>query len=251
MGNPPHGLLLKFSMPSDPRYLPVVRGAIGPLAALIGWDESECDAIVLAIHEALANVITHAYHNRTDGLMELECRESADGLEIALLDNGDAPDRSKICARENGRRATGRPWNAHHPERDGRSFLPGIAGGKSFCGEQAVQEGAMKITVREVGAAKVVEVDGDVDLGTSSELRRTLLPALPTGGRLALNLAAIRYIDSSGIATLIEVLKRSQNLKKEFVLFGLTPRVQEVFRLTHVIRIFQVFQTEQEALGVS
>jgi len=32
MGNPPHGLLLKFSMPSDPRYLPVVRGAIGPLA---------------------------------------------------------------------------------------------------------------------------------------------------------------------------------------------------------------------------
>ena len=102
MGNPPHGLLLKFSMPSDPRYLPVVRGAIGPLAALIGWDESECDAIVLAIHEALANVITHAYHNRTDGLMELECRESADGLEIALLDNGDAPDRSKICAREMG-----------------------------------------------------------------------------------------------------------------------------------------------------
>ncbi len=102
MGNPHHGLEIRFSMPSDPRYLPVVRGAIGPLAALIGWNESECDAIVLAIHEALANVITHAYHNRTDGLMELECRESEDGLEIALLDNGDAPDRSKICAREIG-----------------------------------------------------------------------------------------------------------------------------------------------------
>ena len=109
----------------------------------------------------------------------------------------------------------------------------------------------MKITVREVGAAKVVEVDGDVDLGTSSELRRTLLDALPTAGTLALNLTAIRYIDSSGIATLIEVLNRSQRLKKEFVLFGLTPRVQEVFRLTHVIRIFHVFQTEQEALGES
>ena len=33
------------------------------------------------------------------------------------------------------------------------------------------------------------------------------------------------------------------------MLFGLSPAVQEVFRLTHVIRIFQVFQTEQEALG--
>jgi len=93
-------LRIKFSVPSDPRYLGVVRGAIGSLAAVIGWDESECRAIVLAVDEALTNVIRHAYHCRKDGLMELECRETADGLEIALLDNGDAPDRSKICARE-------------------------------------------------------------------------------------------------------------------------------------------------------
>ena len=89
-------------MPSDPRYLPVVRGVIGPLAAAIGWDETECGAITLAVDEALANIIRHAYHSRADGLIELECRESADGLEIALLDTGDAPDRSKICARELG-----------------------------------------------------------------------------------------------------------------------------------------------------
>jgi len=109
----------------------------------------------------------------------------------------------------------------------------------------------VKISVRDVGAAKVVEVEGEVDLGTSKDLRRALFAALPTVGRLALNLGAIRYIDSSGIATLIEVLKRSQNLKTEFVLFGLSPAVEEVFRLTHVVRIFRVFQTEQEALGTS
>ena len=95
-------LLVKFAMPSDPRYLPVVRGAIGPLAAAIGWDESDCCAITLAVDEALANIIRHAYHNRADGLIELECRESAEGLEIAVLDNGDAADKSKICARELG-----------------------------------------------------------------------------------------------------------------------------------------------------
>jgi anti-sigma B factor antagonist len=109
----------------------------------------------------------------------------------------------------------------------------------------------VKISVRDVGAAKVVEVDGEVDLGTSPDLRRTLFEVLPTVRKLALNLGAIRYIDSSGIATLIEVLKRAQHLQKEFVLFGLSPAVQEVFRLTHVIRIFQVFSTEQEALETS
>src|SRR6185436_15886027 len=82
MSDPPRRLQMKFDMPSDPRYLPVVRGAISALAAAIGWDETECRAITLALDEALANVIRHAYHNRADGLIELECRESADGLEI-------------------------------------------------------------------------------------------------------------------------------------------------------------------------
>ena len=90
MGDDTRHLQMKFAMPSDPRYLPVVRGAIGPLAAAIGWDETECRAITLALDEALANVIRHAYH------------DCADGLEITLWDKGDAPDRSKICAREIG-----------------------------------------------------------------------------------------------------------------------------------------------------
>ena len=109
----------------------------------------------------------------------------------------------------------------------------------------------MKISIRDVGDAKVVEVVGDVDLGTSPVFRRALFETLPLAAKVALNLEAIRYIDSSGIATLIEVLKDSQRLKMEFVLFGLSPAVEQVFQLTHVNRIFRVFQTEQEALGAA
>src|SRR5271154_4352338 len=100
MSDAPRRLQMKFAMPSDPKYLPVVRGAIGPLAAALGWDESECRAITLALDEALANVIRHAYHNCADGRIELECREIGGGLEFTLLDKGDAPDRSKMCVRE-------------------------------------------------------------------------------------------------------------------------------------------------------
>ena len=107
----------------------------------------------------------------------------------------------------------------------------------------------MKISVRDVGNAKVVEVEGDVDMGTSPAFRRTLFDALPHAATVALNLHAIRYIDSSGIAILIEVLKDAQRLNKKFVLFGLSSAVEQVFRLTHVMRIFQVFDTEQQATG--
>jgi len=96
------GVQLKFVLPSDPKFLPVVRGAMCPLAEAMGWEESDCRAIALALDEALANVIRHAYHGRTDGVMELECQVSAEGLEITLLDNGEAPDKSKLCARPVG-----------------------------------------------------------------------------------------------------------------------------------------------------
>jgi anti-sigma B factor antagonist len=106
----------------------------------------------------------------------------------------------------------------------------------------------MTITVRESGTVRIVDLEGDVDLGTSPKLRRTLFDLLGETPRLALNLGALRYIDSSGIATLIEVLKDAQHLRKEFVLFGMSPAVQDVFRLTHVNRIFRIFDTEEEAV---
>jgi anti-sigma B factor antagonist len=107
----------------------------------------------------------------------------------------------------------------------------------------------MQISTREAGEVIVVEVEGNIDLSTSAALRRSLFATLVGTPKLALNLAAIRYIDSSGIAILVEVLKDAQRLNKKFVLFGLSSTVEQVFRLTHVMRIFQVFDTEQEATG--
>ena len=106
----------------------------------------------------------------------------------------------------------------------------------------------MTIAIRESGAAQVVDVKGDVDLGTSPDLRRALFDLLDKKLKVALNLREVRYIDSSGIATLIEVLKSAQRLQMEFVLFALSPAVQDAFRLTHVNRIFRVFDTEEQAL---
>jgi anti-sigma B factor antagonist len=107
----------------------------------------------------------------------------------------------------------------------------------------------VKISVREFGEARVVDLDGEVDLGTSPDLRRALFDLLVKSPKLALNLQALRYIDSSGIATLIEVFKNAQLLQKEFVLYGLSPAVQHVFRLTHVNRIFRIVETEEQAIA--
>lgn len=106
----------------------------------------------------------------------------------------------------------------------------------------------LKISVRASARATVVDLEGTVDLGNSPALRATLFEAVLTTSRLALNMSGVDYIDSSGIATLIEAFKKAKDLKKGFVLFGLGPAVHHVLKLTNLLGVFQVFDSEEHAL---
>lgn len=107
----------------------------------------------------------------------------------------------------------------------------------------------MNLSLRTRESVQIVEVDGDVDLRGSPIVRKTLFDALKASPNVAVNLTGVRYIDSSGIAVLIEALRESQRLRRRFLVFGANARVREVFRLTHVNQIFQVFDDEEQALA--
>jgi serine/threonine-protein kinase RsbW len=89
-----------LSLPSDPRYLGVVRGAIERFATLVGFDEEECRWITLAVHEALTNVIRHAYHNRHDQPVEIRCTERDGGMEVVLVDHGTGVKQEQMTGRD-------------------------------------------------------------------------------------------------------------------------------------------------------
>ena len=59
-------LLLKMELPSNPDALCVVRNALEQLAQMLGFPEDECRAVVLAVDEALTNIIRHAYQGKAD-----------------------------------------------------------------------------------------------------------------------------------------------------------------------------------------
>src|SRR5262249_32273456 len=106
----------------------------------------------------------------------------------------------------------------------------------------------LKTSVRVLPNATIVDLEGAIDIGNAPGLRSTLFEKIPTTSRLLLNMTAIRYIDSSGIAILIEGLKKARDLKKAFVLFGLGPAVYDVLKLTNLLGVFQVFENEERAL---
>jgi len=83
-------------MPSDPRFLSVIRAAVSELTSVSGLSDTDARRIVLALDEALANIIRHAYKSRHDQTIRLECETSADRLEFTLFDQGESCDQAKI-----------------------------------------------------------------------------------------------------------------------------------------------------------
>ncbi|MGH9405846.1 MAG: STAS domain-containing protein [Terriglobia bacterium] len=106
----------------------------------------------------------------------------------------------------------------------------------------------MRTAIRERPGTTIVDVTGDIDMGTSPSLRKTLLESLKKIPRLVVNLREVQYVDSSGIASLVEVLKEARDKNKRLILLGLNPAVREALRLTRLNTIFEILETEEEAL---
>src|ERR1039457_2227728 len=98
----------------------------------------------------------------------------------------------------------------------------------------------LKSSTRIEKGTTVVDVEGQIDLGSSPGLRKTLLNCLLGTDRVAVNLMAVKYIDSSGIASLLEVLKEARKSNKKLVLFGLTSSVLQVLQLTRLTGVFDI-----------
>ncbi len=107
----------------------------------------------------------------------------------------------------------------------------------------------MTTTTRTNQGTTIVDVVGHIDLSSSPALRRTLLDSLKGAQQLAINLSAVKYIDSSGIASLLEVLKEARQTNKRFILLGLTAAVREVLQLTRLTGVFEIRENETEVLN--
>jgi anti-sigma B factor antagonist len=106
----------------------------------------------------------------------------------------------------------------------------------------------MTFSTRSAGKITIVDLAGQIDLSSSPALRKTLLDSLKGTQQMAINLGGVSYIDSSGIASLVEVLRAAQDAKKRLVLFGLGGAVLQVLQLTRLTGIFEIVQTEEQVI---
>jgi anti-sigma regulatory factor (Ser/Thr protein kinase) len=94
------GEFMKLIVPSQPKYLYVIRSALYPLVLDTGFAKPEARKIILAVDEACSNIIKYAYGG--DGTKQIEVRVAVDErkMVIELADWGKKPDVSKIAPRK-------------------------------------------------------------------------------------------------------------------------------------------------------
>lgn len=109
----------------------------------------------------------------------------------------------------------------------------------------------MQISARRIDKITIFDVIGDIDLANSPEVRKALLKELKESRvpRVVMNMSRVRYIDSSGVASLVEGLKASRDVGSRFILFGLSPSAREVLQLSRLLKIFEVYEDEAQAIA--
>ncbi len=109
----------------------------------------------------------------------------------------------------------------------------------------------MEVQVRAVRKTLILDLQGEVDLFSSPKMRSAIMQAINTKGvaQVAVNLGGVKYIDSSGVATLVEGLQLARSRKCRFLLFGLQEGAKEVLELARLDKIFDIRVSERDVLG--
>jgi anti-sigma B factor antagonist len=104
--------------------------------------------------------------------------------------------------------------------------------------------------VRREGQAIVLVLAGEIDMKCSVKLRGKFMELI--GDKpplLVVNMTQVGFMDSSGLGTLVEVLKWMRRNGGQLRLAGLTQSIRNIFEIARLESVFQIYDTEEEALS--
>jgi anti-sigma B factor antagonist len=106
----------------------------------------------------------------------------------------------------------------------------------------------MNVETREVGGATVVRLSGDVDLQHSPRLRKTLMELMMEHQPVVVDMSGVSYIDSSGIASLVEAYQTARRNAGRFTLASISQPAMRVLQLARLDKVFAIAPTVEAAV---
>jgi anti-sigma B factor antagonist len=226
-------------------------------------DKKKIFNILLAVSEAFTNALVHANNYNADKKIEVKITANDKYIIADIIDEGpglaDRPDcdmsdrmaeggrglalmkrmADKIEIKEN-RRTGGTEVSMQ--------FVTEILNMKN--GNEHKMEGMMEIIKRETGNVVTFALSGRLDLGNGNKLKEEVKAALASGKTsVHLNLKQVEFVNSSGLGALVSIMKDVRVHRGRLTLSDMADYVREIFDITQLSHIFEIFATEQEALN--
>lgn len=103
--------------------------------------------------------------------------------------------------------------------------------------------------VREQEGVVVIAISGDVDLESSPKVRDVLLDCVGSKRPVLVDMSGVSYIDSSGVASLVEAHQSARKSKSRFALADVSQSAMRVLELARLDKVFTIHTSLADALG--
>jgi anti-sigma B factor antagonist len=105
----------------------------------------------------------------------------------------------------------------------------------------------MSINVINNNGIEVIHLALEIDLDSSPSVREQIKKSLNNSKTVHVDLSKVGYIDSSGVASLIEGMQIAKKSAKEFALINVSNEVMKVIKLAHLDKIFKILSESQQS----
>ena len=106
----------------------------------------------------------------------------------------------------------------------------------------------MKHEIVEKQGASIVVFNGEIDLESSPAARKTLLKCFENNRNVIVDLSAVTYIDSSGVASLVEALQAAKKNGTLLSLAAVSEPTRRVLELARLDKVFSIYSSVDDAL---
>lgn len=108
----------------------------------------------------------------------------------------------------------------------------------------------MAVRTENKNGLVVCYVDGEIDINTAPDIKKyfekILVKKTP---KIIINFSKVTYVDSSGLATLVEILKGMKGYGGRMRLTNLSPKIKSLFEITKLEKLFEIIADEAEAIA--
>ena len=108
----------------------------------------------------------------------------------------------------------------------------------------------MQVHISKKDAISICKAEGEIDINTAPQFKKAF-DALTREkeAKVIINMEKVDYIDSSGLATLVELLKNFRKSGTSLKLTNLAPKVKSLFEITKLEKLFDISEKEEDAVA--